>query len=332
MIHSLPAIPGVASLDWKLDRNVAELQSPFGRTLRRVIRAGDCWKASFRFPLYNDDDAGVLNAWLAQISAGDAHWWASPPQHSVRGNWNPADLVSNGTFLAGASTGWSASSSVLSVNARRLKLMNSGAANGRAIQNPVTITDLNKPHVFIADIHRGNVTAAIVQLRNDANANEVSQAYTAPTRAVLLWTPATAASRVHLVCNTTVANDYVLFSGISVTRCLQVNGAAQTGNRLNVDGGPSSVNAALKAGEFVCFLGGTLYQLVRLVEDFDTDSNGAGTLVIEPGIRTSPADNAPVIVRYPFARFKVDAHMAAESVNAPNLRALAIDGVEDVTP
>lgn len=331
-IHALPAIPGVASLDWKLDRNVAELQSPFGRTLRRVIRAGDCWKASFRFPLYNDDDAGVLTAWLAQISAGDAHWWATPPQNAVRGNWSPADLASNGTFLSGATTGWSATSSTLSVNARRLKVKNTGAAAGRAAQN-ITM-EVGKPHVVILDGYRGIATSAQVTVnrQSDGVAEANSGVVTVPGRIVLLATPTVAPMNLRLLVGTANSGDDVLFGGVSVTRCLQIAGAGQTGSRINVDGGPASVNGALKAGEFVCFLGGTLYQLVRLVEDFDTDSSGAGTLVVEPGIRTSPADNAPVIVRYPFVRFLVDEHMAAESVNAPNLRALAIDGVEDVTP
>lgn len=331
MIHPLPAIPGVASVDWKLERNVAKLQNPFGRTLRRVVRPGDAWRASFRFPLYNNDDAGVLTSWLTQISAGDAHWWASPPQHAVRGNWNPADLVSNGTFIGGATTGWNPVISTLSTNARRMRVTNTTAGIGYARQN--VAMEVGKPHVLIADAYQGKVTSARIRLnRQSDSGNEADLVIAAPGRGVVLCSPTVSPMYVQLRVETLVTGDSVLYGGVSVTRCLQVAGAGQVGNRLNVDGGPASVSAALKAGEFVCFLGGTLYQLVRLVEDFDTDSTGAGTLVVEPGIRTSPADNAAVIVRYPFVRFLVDEHMATESVSAPNLRGLAIDGVEDVTP
>lgn len=331
MMVPLPAIRGIRSLEWELERSVAVPSSPTNRSLQRQVRDGDRWVAGLAFEDHDGDDAGVLESFLRQAIRGDSWLYLSPPQSTVRGNWNPADLITNGTLYAGVTTDWNASGSTLSVNARRLKVKNTGAGSGNA--NQLVTMEANKPHVLLVDGWRGVATSAqyLVQRVSDS-VNEVNSSVTVPARTVLLVTPTVASMRVLLVVNEAVANRDLAFSGVSLTRCLQVNGASQTGTRLNVDGGPASVNAALKAGEYVCLLVGSNYQLVQLVEDFDSDSAGAGTLAFEPALRGSPADNAAVIVRYPFGRFIVGGHRAPSSIAPPITRDFSIKVEEDVTP
>lgn len=327
----LPTIDGIQSLDFDIERNVATSASPFSRAVQRQVRGGDRWVGSLSFPPNQGDEAGVLNAFLRQATRGDRWFWLSPPHNGVRGAWNPADLISNGGFKNNA-TGWTASGSTLTVNARRMRVTNTGATRGAGLQD-ITM-EASKPHVLIADSYQGKVTAGEIEVRrvSDSVVEAEDAAFTAPKRTVLLITPTVAAMRVMLFTQTSVAADSLLYGGVSVTRCLQVAGAAQIGNRLNVDGGPTSMIAALKAGEFVCVLCGTLYRLLQLVEDFDTDSSGAGTLVFEPGIDTAPADNAAVIVRNPFARFMIPDHAAPDRVSSPNFHGFTISVAEDVTP
>lgn len=300
-VLALPAIDGVQSMDFDIERNVAVAQNPLGATVQRQVRSGDRWRGTLNFPPNQDDDAGVLVAFLKQATRGDRWFYLSPPQNSVRGNWNPAELVTNGTLLTGLTTGWTASGSTLSVNTRRLKVKNTGAASGDARQN--IVLEANKPHALIFDTARGIATAARAQIKRQTD--NVSEADTgaliAPTRGVLLVTPTVAAMYLQLMVNTAVAADDLFYSGIMLTRCLQVNGAGQVGNRLNVDGGPANTAAALKAGEFVCFPAGA-------------------------------ADNAPVIVRRPFARFMIPDHKAPDAISAPNFHGFAIEVVEDITP
>lgn len=332
----LPAIDGIKSFDFDVDRNVDVPPSPLTNGVQRSVRSGDRWRGSLAFPPVQDEDAGVLNAWLRQATRGDRWLWLAPPQNRVRGGWAPADLVSNGTFIDGLTTGWTASGATLAINARRMRITNTGATRGAAFQD-ITM-EANKPHVLLADSYQGKVTTGEIEVRrvSDSVVEAEDAAFTAPKRSVLLVTPTVAAMRVMLFTQTSVAADSILYGGVSVTRCLQVNGAAQTGNRLNVDGGPTSVNAALKAGEFVCIPvtpGSTLrYQLVQLTEDFDSDSGGAGTLAFEPGLRASPADNAAVIVRYPFGRFFIPDHRAPVSVSPPYFHGFAVSVLEDITP
>lgn len=330
-VLGLPAIKGFSSLKWRLAQNVAMAENDLGNTFQRIERDGTHWLAALNLPKAKDDNAGVFIGWLAKATKGSNHFYLSPPQHSVRGNWNPADLISNGLFMTDTS-GWTASGSVLTVNTRRLKVKNSGAGSGNA-QQAVTM-EAGKPHVLLVDAQRGSTTAAlaIVERVSDGVDEATSGAFVADGRIVMLVTPTVAAMRLLLITNTAVSGDSMHYGRVSLCRCLQVNGVSQVGTRLNVDGGPASTNAALKAGEFVCLLVGTLYQLVQLTEDFDTDSGGAGTLVFEPPLRASPADNAAVIVRYPFARFMFPEHGYEADVTPPIRYGVTINVREDITP
>jgi hypothetical protein len=325
---ALPAIPGVSALNWTLERNVAVFESPLTKASQRLSRTGHRWRAQLRFPLYNLNDAGVLAAWMDQISRGDRWLWLTPPQNSVRGNWNPADLITNGTFVGDATTGWTGNAAALSVNARRMKVLTS--SQGHATQN-VTM-EAGKPHALLVDGYVGNSSTSYIDIRRQSDSVvEGTSGGALPGRFALILAPSVAPMTVLLNVNTAGAGKYIFFGGVSLTRCLQVAGGSQTGTRLNVDGGPASVNAALRAGEFVSVLVGTLYQMVRLTEDFDTDSSGAGTLVFEPALRAAPADDAAVIVRNPFARFRIADSVSSQAVEAPNFSGFTLDAIEDVT-
>lgn len=75
-----------------------------------------------------------------------------------------------------------------------------------------------------------------------------------------------------------------------------VNGAGQTGRSLNTDGWPNST-AVLSAGQFVT-IGN---QLLQLTADVTSNGSGQATLSFEPAIRVSPADNAAIEYKNPYA-------------------------------
>jgi len=78
-----------------------------------------------------------------------------------------------------------------------------------------------------------------------------------------------------------------------------VAGGSQTGSALLIDGLPVSSAGLLRAGDWM-EVGG---ELKRLTADLNTDSTGTAYALFEPGLRNSPADNAPVIFRNPMGRF-----------------------------
>ena len=75
-----------------------------------------------------------------------------------------------------------------------------------------------------------------------------------------------------------------------------VQGAAQTGNELNIDGLPLSATGYLLAGDYIQLGAGSTARLYKTLTQ--TNSNGAGqaTLDLWPDILTAPADDETVVV------------------------------------
>lgn len=78
-----------------------------------------------------------------------------------------------------------------------------------------------------------------------------------------------------------------------------VNGAGQTGKVLAIDGGPLATAGWLMAGDMIG-VGGYLYMVTA---DAATDGAGLASLTIAPGLRGAPADNTPLTLVRPTARF-----------------------------
>lgn len=79
----------------------------------------------------------------------------------------------------------------------------------------------------------------------------------------------------------------------TATGTILVNGASQTGNTLAVDG--ISASGTILKGTYIQ-VGVYLYMVV---EDATANGSGEATLSIEPGLRTSPANNDGVTVTNP---------------------------------
>jgi hypothetical protein len=86
---------------------------------------------------------------------------------------------------------------------------------------------------------------------------------------------------------------------LTQTTSSATSGAAQTGGRMYVKGGPASASASLVTRDFFEVNG----ELKQLSASIDFDAAGLGVLQFRPGIVTSPADNDPVIVLNPMGRF-----------------------------
>ena len=80
----------------------------------------------------------------------------------------------------------------------------------------------------------------------------------------------------------------------SASTVISVNGSHTAGdNTITVDGMGNNLTGVLKAGDFVRFTGQTKVYMV--VEDLNSNGSGAGTLTIEPPIRSALSDNTVLI-------------------------------------
>lgn len=105
-----------------------------------------------------------------------------------------------------------------------------------------------------------------------------------------------------------------------------VAGASQTGRSLNIDGCSSSVTDWIKAGDWFSVNG----ELKMATTDADSDGGGAATLNFMPGLRSAPADNAPITTVNPAGQFLLAAPEAGWTRKLPDFADLQIDAIEDI--
>jgi hypothetical protein len=108
-----------------------------------------------------------------------------------------------------------------------------------------------------------------------------------------------------------------------------VNGASQTGDTLTIDGLPTSVTGYLLPGDYIQLGSGSAAQLYKVLTQVDT-SGGAATLDIWPNLRSSPADNAAVVVANTKGRFRLKDNITQWNINEISSYGITFDCVEAI--
>lgn len=101
-----------------------------------------------------------------------------------------------------------------------------------------------------------------------------------------------------------------------------VKGGGQVGNTLDVDG--MSAAGTMKAGDQFALES----HLYMLVVDALADGSGNGTLVFEPALRSSPADNAALTVSAPKGLFRLADNSMPWDADAVGTHGLSFRAVE----
>jgi hypothetical protein len=84
-----------------------------------------------------------------------------------------------------------------------------------------------------------------------------------------------------------------------------VNGASQTGSALICDGAPNGATNYLKEGDYVQLGTGSTSRLYMVLEDVTADGSGNFTLNIWPNLRSSPDNDATLVVSSAVGRFRL---------------------------
>jgi len=108
-----------------------------------------------------------------------------------------------------------------------------------------------------------------------------------------------------------------------------VSGASQTGDTLTIDGLPTSVTGYLLPGDYIQLGSGTTTQLYKVLTQVDT-SGGAATLDIWPDLRSSPANNAAVVVANTKGRFRLKDNITQWNINEISSYGITFDCVEAI--
>lgn len=107
-----------------------------------------------------------------------------------------------------------------------------------------------------------------------------------------------------------------------------VNGASQTGNTLVIDGCSPNITGFLLPGDYIQLGSASTTQLYKVLTQVDTDASGGATLDIWPDLRSSPADNASVVVAGTKGRFRLSGNTQPWQINEISSYGITFDCVE----
>jgi hypothetical protein len=260
-------------------------------------RSGACYMASVSYSKLPDAYRQTMKTFLNK--AASARYRFRLPDHSlvVHGSLQPTEQVKSGSGLTSVAD-WTAGGSTLSVNAGCLKVKSGGSGQGTAAQQ-LTLVD-GAQYLLRVMVQKGTETAFKVGIGSTSGSIDIAnQIGTANGEAFLSFT-AGATNWVILKVNSNTANVFLFFDQISVTQCLSINGADQSGSSLLISGAPVSTNGVIAKGDLLQL---DTDQLVRA--DMDGDSNSAGDiwLPLETPLRAAPTDSAGIALCNPSTKF-----------------------------
>ena len=104
-----------------------------------------------------------------------------------------------------------------------------------------------------------------------------------------------------------------------------VKGTGQTGMSVITDGWNANQSALLKIGDYIG-IGG---ELKIITVDASSNGSGEATLVFEPPLRSSPADNSAIVITKPPCIMRlVDDQQDKIKINPPTLPNFTLNAVE----
>lgn len=110
-----------------------------------------------------------------------------------------------------------------------------------------------------------------------------------------------------------------------------VMGAGQTGNSLIVDGLANNLTGWLLKGDYIQLGTGADARLYQTYQDVNTNGSGQATIPLFPNLRSSPADNAAVVVSGAKGVFRLASPSAEWQVGEANIYSLNFGFIEAIS-
>ena len=348
---AFPTLIGGAQLDWKLERNVTQLSNPLSKTIQRVVRGGDRWRATVQIPVLVGDEAARVCAWLDQISRGDNAGLVPVFQNDT------TSVESGGTYFAEMQASWRNRAPALdwtSVNLVSTPYVSglyanlySGATAGAYMQRTFTVI-ANLPYNVVLDVP-AQVTPGSMVVGNAGFSTIYYDGRPAPAsgRIAITVVPTTSALSIQLApANGTTTFAQSLFGDLSISRAYVAQSVSAAGaNNVQIIGSDNAnvvanLVPAFKAGQFLTITTSKGFELKRLQNPVETITgsvlntiavSGSGRAYFEPALRGSVAINAGIKHLVPWCRMLLASPTSQSNVTPPLRHAFSFDLMEDVT-
>lgn len=287
--------------DWTLIDYSGMQQSPFSGAARTLDR-GQRWQAHYQFHDLKDDNRAVLSALMASIRGKSGRMWIADPTYVQRGSFPATELLTNGSFAAGA-TGWTLTGSgwVNGFN-RAVILMTAGAGNV-TLSQPVSLT-VGAAYAMRSCLIDGYLSTAAtlgVQVADSGvSYSSLGLARGLITASGIATSGGTGSQyAIHMTAGAT-AGMQVISTYASLRRCaLAINPAGLTyGTSIPCDALPVSVAGLLRAGDRFAING----EMKTCTFDLNADASGGSILYFEPSLRKIVPDNCPIIIGQPMMK------------------------------
>jgi hypothetical protein len=321
---------------WRIIDNAAAYTSPFNGATQTVGRAGGIRIACSitTQPLKGADRHRMLGL-IAALRGRENRIWLPDFALMQRGSFPTGELLANTTFAT--TTGWTSSNAELALvaDSGRLRLARGGVTADRTVSAPVT-TVSGSQYLFRAGLLAGRgplayalrvgTTAGGTELVSGANLSADGLQHVVATAS---GTSSFAGILDRISGRST--GQFQFLDSPSFARCALVNGGSQSGSAILIDGLPVNTNGILVAGDIVAIYTNT-WEMKRLRADLSSDGSGNGWLMFEPSLRVSPADNSPVAIWEPRARFMLASQEITFETAPGHITQFQLEFIEDIAP
>jgi hypothetical protein len=286
------------------------------------------------FRAVSDQKRRRLMSLIAILRGRSNRVWLTDPAYTLSGSFSCPELLTNNAAVTNT-TGFSSSNAELVLSADShlgLRLTRTGVTGDRYVYQSASTTVTSAPYAvrMLLAAGRGSVRASI-EAGTSQGATDVLNGATRTDAGRYVDSFTASGTSTHISFYDYIsgrsAGNFQFLSWVSAARCALVNGASQTGGALIIDGLPTSTNGLARAGDWFEVNG----ELKRLTADLNSDGSGNGFLMFEPTLRSSPADNTPVIFRSPMGRFLIAQESTSWGTRPGILSDIELSFVEDIT-
>lgn len=332
--YVLPPDIVASSVEWTLLDNTAVFVSPLSGATRTVSRPGLRWGVRAIYRAVSGQKRRRLLSLLAALRGRSNRLYFTDPSYVLAGSLACPELLSNNAATVDT-TGWTSSNAELVLSADShfgLRLARTGVTADRYAYQAAATTVTSAPYAVRMLLYagRGNARAAI-EAGTTQGATDVLNGTTRTADGYYVESFAASGTSTHFSFHDYIsgraAGNFQFLSWVSAARCVLVNGASQTGNKLIVDGLPASTLGVARAGDLFEVNG----ELKRLTADLNSDGSGNGYMIFEPSLRTAPANNAPIIFRSPMGKFMLGSDSTSWDTRPGIISDIEINLIEDIT-